>query len=90
MQISCPLQSYRFVAQRQSAIGTAVITASQKVHLPADSGIKGRRCASSFVTAAYFYVRLIPQDSRALHLELFAVPSTLVTFYEVIRHGPEQ
>ena len=23
-------------------------------------------------------------DSRALHLELFTVPSTLVTFYEVI------
>jgi hypothetical protein len=24
------------------------------------------RCASSFVIAAYFYVRLIPQDLRAL------------------------
>jgi hypothetical protein len=24
------------------------------------------RCAASFVTAAYFYVRLIPQDLRAL------------------------
>jgi hypothetical protein len=52
------------------------MTASQKVHL--------RRCASSFVTAAYFSVRLIPQDSRALHLELFAVPSTLATSCEVI------
>jgi hypothetical protein len=52
------------------------LTASQKVHL--------RRCASSFLTAAYFFVRLIPRDSRALHLELFTVPSTLVTFYEVI------
>jgi hypothetical protein len=30
------------------------------------------------------YVRLIPQDSRALHLELFTVPSTLTTFCEVI------
>jgi hypothetical protein len=30
---------------------------------------------SSFVTAAYFYVRLIPQLSQALHLELFALPS---------------
>jgi len=47
------------------------LTASQKVYL--------RRCASSFVIAAYFSVRLIPQDSRALHLELFAVPSTLAT-----------
>jgi len=52
------------------------LTASQKVHL--------RRCASSFVIAAYVYVPLIPQDSRALHLELFAMPSTVATFYEVI------
>ena len=52
------------------------MTASQKVHL--------RRCASSCVIAAYFYVRLIPQDSRALHLELFTVPSNSVTFCEVI------
>jgi hypothetical protein len=52
------------------------LTASQKVHL--------RRCASSFVIAAYFYVRLIPHDSRALHLKLFAVPSSLTTSYEVI------
>ncbi len=32
----------------------------------------------------------MPQDSRALHLELFAVPSTLATFYEIIKevlHG---
>jgi hypothetical protein len=56
---------------------TKEVTASQKVHL--------RRCASSFVIAAYFYVRLIPQDSRALHLELFAVPSTLAIFYQVIK-----
>jgi hypothetical protein len=53
------------------------LTASQKVHL--------RRCASSLVIAAYFYVRLMPQDSRALHLEL--VPSTVATFCEVINHG---
>jgi len=32
-------------------------------------------------SAAYFYVLLMPQDSRALHLEL--VPSTLATFCEV-------
>jgi hypothetical protein len=31
-------------------------------------------CASSFVIAAYLYVRLIPQDSRALHNELFTLP----------------
>jgi hypothetical protein len=55
------------------------MTASQKVHL--------RRCASSFVIAAYFYVRLIPQDSRALHLELFTVPSTFATSCKVIAHG---
>jgi len=48
------------------------LTAAQKLHL--------RRFASSFVVAAYFYVRLMPQDSRALHLELFAVKSTLATF----------
>jgi len=35
-------------------------------------------------SAAYFYVRLIPQDSRALHLKLFTVPSTLTTFCEGI------
>jgi hypothetical protein len=51
------------------------LTASQKVHL--------RRCASSFVIAAYFSVRFNPQDSRALHLEL--VPSALATFDEVIK-----
>jgi hypothetical protein len=33
------------------------------------------RCASSFITSAYFYVRLIPQDLRALHLDLFSLPS---------------
>jgi hypothetical protein len=55
------------------------MTASQKVHLSREA----RDCASSFVTAAYFSVRLIPQDSRALHLKLFTVPSTLATFCEV-------
>ena len=40
--------------------------------------------ALSFVIAAYFYVRLIPQDSRALHLELFTVPSHFTTFYGAI------
>jgi len=54
----------------------STLTASQKVHL--------LRCASSFVTAAYFYVRLISQDSRALHLDLFTVPSPTMAFYEVI------
>jgi hypothetical protein len=60
---------------RQNA-SEETVTASQKVHL--------LRCASSFVIAAYFYVRLIPQDLRSLHLELFAVPSVLTTFCEVI------
>jgi hypothetical protein len=37
---------------------------------------------------AYFYVRLIPQDSLALHLELFTVPSPSPTFWEVVTsHG---
>jgi hypothetical protein len=60
--------------------GSLSLTASQKVHLPFDRltalrKAEGLRSASSFVTAAYFNVRLIPQDSRALHLDLFALPS---------------
>jgi hypothetical protein len=54
------------------------MTASQKVHL--------RRCASSCVIAAYFYVRLIPQDSPALHLELFPVPSSLTASCEILKN----
>jgi hypothetical protein len=34
--------------------------------------------------AEYSHVRFIPQGSRALHLELFTVPSTFIIFYEVI------
>ena len=64
-------QIHLYVAQR--------MTASQKVHL--------RRCASSCVIAAYFNVRLIPQDSRALHLELFTVPSYFTTFYGAMKNG---
>jgi hypothetical protein len=30
-----------------------------------------RRCASSFVIATYEKIRLIPQDSRALHMSIF-------------------
>jgi hypothetical protein len=29
-----------------------------------------------------YYVRLIPQDSRAWHLELFTLPSILMTFFD--------
>jgi hypothetical protein len=43
--------------------------------LTALSKAEGLRCASSFVTAPYLYVRLIPQDLRALHLDLFSLPS---------------
>ena len=43
--------------------------------LTALSKAEGLRCASSLVTAAYFSVRLIPQDLRALHLDLFSLPS---------------
>ena len=32
------------------------------------------RCATSFVTAAYAKVRLIPQDLRALHRSIFEQP----------------
>jgi hypothetical protein len=45
--------------------------------LTALSKAEGLRCASSFVIATYYKVRLIPQDSCALHLELFTVPSIL-------------
>jgi hypothetical protein len=43
--------------------------------LTALSKADGPRCAASFVIAAYFSVRLIPQDLRALHLNLFSLPS---------------
>jgi hypothetical protein len=43
--------------------------------LTALSKAEGLRCAASFVIAAYFSVRLIPQDLRALHLNLFSLPS---------------
>jgi len=45
---------------------------SEKPHL--------QRCAASFVIAAYFYVRLIPKDLRALHLGLFRKHLTLRVF----------
>jgi hypothetical protein len=39
------------------------------------SKVEGLRSASSFVTAAYFSTRLMSQDLRALHLDLFPLPS---------------
>jgi len=42
--------------------------------LTALSKAEGLSSASSFVIAAYFYVRLIPQDLRALHPDLFSLP----------------
>ena len=48
------------------------MTATQKVHMLC--------CASSFVVAAYAKVRLTPQESRALPLELFAKPSQMRRF----------
>ena len=42
-------------------------------------------CAAPFVIAAYFNVRLIPQDLHALHLELFTVPSRLMTYCEFLK-----
>jgi hypothetical protein len=47
--------------------------------LTALSKAEGLRCAASFVIAAYFSVRLIPQDLRALHL-----CRLIPTFYEII------
>jgi len=35
-----------------------------------------QRCASSFVIATYEKIRLIPQDSRALHLSIFEQPES--------------
>jgi hypothetical protein len=46
--------------------------------LTALSKAEGLRYASSFVTAAYFSVRLIPQELRALHLDLFSLPSDFI------------
>jgi hypothetical protein len=52
------------------------LTVLSKVEgLTALSKAEGLRCAASFVIAAYFYVRFIPQDLRALHLDLFSLPS---------------
>jgi hypothetical protein len=51
-----------------------------------DGFVKSPSAALRFIfdTAAYYYVRLVPQDSRALHPELFTVPSALMTSYEFI------
>ena len=49
------------------------------------------RYASSFAIAAYVYVRLTLQDSRALPAELFTKPSNLAnfsTFYESVKYNP--
>ena len=48
------------------------MTASQKVILQC--------CTSSFVIAAYQQVLFIPQDSCALHNELFTLPSEFLLF----------
>jgi transcriptional repressor NrdR len=51
------------------------------------------RCASSFVTAAYAKVRLIPQDSRALpaaFLRCRPVIANFITFYESSRFNSRQ
>ena len=36
--------------------------------------IRLRCCASPFVVAAYYDVRLIPQDLHALHSDIFDLP----------------
>jgi len=52
------------------------LTVLSKVEgLTALSKAEGPRWAASFVIAAYFSVHLIPQDLRALHLDLFSLPS---------------
>jgi hypothetical protein len=55
-------------------------TTSEKVHR--------LRCAESFVIAAYGKVRLIPQALRALPLELFAKPSRIGGFADLLRIYP--
>jgi hypothetical protein len=49
------------------------------------------RCSSSFVTATYEKVGLIPHDSRALPLKLFETPycKYVVAEYEKIRLTPK-
>ena len=42
-------------------------------------------CASSFVIAAYQLVRFIPQDSRALHNELFDFAVRIQLLYEFLK-----
>jgi hypothetical protein len=49
-----------------------MMTAAQKAHMLC--------CASSFVTAAYEKIRLIPQVERAAPLDLFAPPSPICSF----------
>jgi hypothetical protein len=56
------------------------LTASEKDHM--------LRCAASFVTAAYVEIRLIPQALRALPLELFAKPSRIGGFADLLRIYP--
>jgi len=57
-------------------------SAVRQAHGPEQS----RRAALRFILrhCGVLYVRLIPQDSRALPLELFTVPSSLTTSYVVI------
>jgi hypothetical protein len=49
------------------------------------------RCVSSFVTATYEKVGLVPHDSRALPLKLFETPycKYVVAAYEKIRLTPK-
>jgi hypothetical protein len=48
------------------------------------------RCASTFVIAAYERVRLIPQESRVLPLELFTKPPPEDLFANILKddHDP--
>jgi len=41
-------------------------------------------CTSSFIIAAYLYVRFIPQDSCALHNKLFILPSKVRPYLKII------
>jgi hypothetical protein len=52
--------------------------------LTALSKAEGLRRAASFVIAAYFCVRLISQDLRALHLDFFLC-RLLPTFYNNVK-----
>ena len=65
--------------------GNRALTASEKVHLPFDmltalSRAEGRRCPSSLRYCGILVSTSLLKNSRALHLEVFSLPSDLWLF----------